>query len=126
MTAVKMLAGLIIIVVLVSFTVMNGNEVTVSWYFGQSYKVSLWLALIVSFVAGALLVSLGLALPLFRIGWANRRLMAQNKKLQTDLAEISKAPLPEEPDIYLHNEDKKPASESRKTGRIEPLLISGK
>ncbi len=126
MTALKMLAGLAIIVVLVSFTVMNGNEVTVSWYFGQSYNVSLWLALIVSFVAGALLVSLGFALSLFRLGWANRRLMAHNKKLENDLAEISKAPLPEEPDIYLHNKDKKPAVDSRKESRGEPLLLSSK
>lgn len=126
MSAIKILAGLSIIVLLISFTVMNGNEVTVSWYFGQSYKTSLWLALIVSFVAGAFLVSLGFVMPLLRLGWANRRLAAQNKKLENDLAEISKAPLPEEPDIYLHNVDKKTVGKSRKTDRREPLLISGK
>ncbi|MGK7345624.1 MAG: LapA family protein [Candidatus Nitrospinota bacterium M3_3B_026] len=100
MLAVKLVLGLIIVFFLVTFAVKNQGMVDISYFFGYEYTVRLWVAILASFGAGALLAGLGWAVSSLREKGRNWRLSRKVSRLEKELTELKQKPLPDEPGVY--------------------------
>jgi len=100
MMAVKLVIGLLIVFFLVTFAVKNQQDVIVSYYFGYSYGVKLWMAVLASFALGAVLTGLGWAVSSIREKSRNWSLSRKIVKLEKELESLKQKPLPDEPNVY--------------------------
>ena len=98
--AVKFLLGLILIFFLVTFASKNNEMVTVSYYFGYSYSLNLWVATFTALGLGSLLTCHIWMIDHFRLSYQNRSSLRQIASLEKELADLKQAPLPDEPSVY--------------------------
>ncbi len=112
MTAIKFVLGLLAIFVLVTFAIENQQDVEVSYYFGYNFSAKLWLAIMASFAAGAILAGIGAGFSVLREKGRNWSLSRKVDRLEKEVSELKQRPLPDEPDVY-------PAPES-----AEPTLLA--
>lgn len=120
MMAVKLVLGLIVVFFLVTFAVKNQQDVDVSYYFGYHYNVKLWVALMASFVLGAVVTALGWTVSSIKEKSRNYRLTKKVSKLQKELEDLKQKPLPDEPDVYPSIKEAKAALASPKPAGALP------
>jgi uncharacterized integral membrane protein len=117
MMAVKFVLGLLLVFFLVTFATQNQQEVTVSYYGGYTFTINLWVAILVSFGLGAILVSLGAGFSIMMLKSKNWSLGRQVTKLDDKICELKQKPLPDEPTVYPTHEaavaEVAPASEPK-------------
>lgn len=100
MMAVKFVLGLLAIFILVTFAINNQQTVEISYYFGHNYSAKLWLAIMISFIAGAVLAGIGASFSILRVKAKNWSLSRKLGRLEKELGELKQKPLPDEPDVY--------------------------
>jgi len=112
MKAVKFVLGLLVIFILVTFAIKNQQEVLISYYYGYNFNAQLWLAILASFAAGAILAGIGSGFSLLRLKARNWSQSRKIDRLGKKISELEQRPRPDEPAVY-------PAPESR-----EPVLLA--
>jgi uncharacterized integral membrane protein len=125
--APKLLIGLLILLFLVSFAAKNGQTVTVAYYFGYQFETWLWAVGVVAFVAGVLLTGAIWGVSAL-MGMADRgRLRKQVARLEQELSDIRKRPLPDEPPLYRSSSPVGGGSEpaSLPSRSVEPKRLPG-
>lgn len=109
MMAVKFVLGLLAIFVLVTFAINNQQDVLISYYFGYNFSAQLWLAIMASFVIGAILAGIGASFSVLRVKSRNWSLSRKMNRLEKEVSELKQKPLPDEPDVYPAPESTAPA-----------------
>ena len=100
MMAVKLVVGLLVVLFLATFAAKNQQPVDISYYFGYEYHVKLWVAILVSMLAGAFLIGVGWAVSAIKSKSRNYRLSRKVARLEEELNAIKQKPLPDEPGVY--------------------------
>ncbi|MBF0170238.1 MAG: LapA family protein [Nitrospinae bacterium] len=98
--APKILLGLLIIFLGVTFAAQNPQEVTVGYFVGPRYTTYVWVVAVVSFGLGAAAMALAWGVSAFRSGREKGRLRRNVARLEEELAALKKRPLPDEPPVY--------------------------
>ncbi len=105
MMAVKFIIGLLLIFLLVTFAVKNQQDVMVSYYMGHEFNVKLWLAILIAFLAGAVLSAIGVGFSLVREKGKSWRLNRKVTKLEAEIDQLKQKPMPDEPSVYPPTSD---------------------
>lgn len=98
--APKLLLGLLLILVGVTFAAKNPQPVTILYHFGLHYETYLWVVVVASFLAGAIVAALAWSWSAFKAGRDKRKLRKKVAHLEEELATLRKRPLPDEPPVY--------------------------
>ncbi len=112
--APKLLLGLIVILLGVTFAAKNPETVTVAYHFGLHYQTYLWVVVVVSFALGVVMTLLAWGWSAFKASREKGRLRKRIAKLEEELATLKKRPLPDEPPVY-------PAGAMREKQALPPV-----
>ena len=98
--APKLLLGLVVILLGVTFAAKNPEPVTILYHFGFQYETYLWVVVMASFALGSVIMSLAWGVSSFRAGREKGGLRKKVARLEEELAALKKRPLPDEPPVY--------------------------
>jgi len=100
MRTIAFLIGLAIFLLVAGIAITNQQEVTVTYFYGRSWSGKLWVAIMASFFAGALMAILFSSLLIvrekFRVGMLNRK----TGRLEDEIKSLRQRPMPDEHPVF--------------------------